>query len=221
MNNQDKPQGKFISFEGGEGVGKSTQVSLLRDQLQGQGIEVVLTREPGGAPGAEEIRKLLVTGEPDKWTPMSEVLLFYAARVDHLQRTVQPALEAGKWVITDRYADSTFAYQGAGHGLGLTLLEEIHKLTTDNFWPDMTIILDSDPTAGLDRANSRENQLQEDQREDRFEKMQDGFHDRLRLAFLDIAERNKARCRIIPAYGTIEEVAERIWLQVSVVFGVK
>ena len=211
-------KGKFISFEGGEGTGKSTQVKILYDHLTAQGIDVVLTREPGGAPGAEEIRQLLLTGEPDKWVPMTEVLLFYAARVDHLNSTVIPALESGKWVITDRYADSTFAYQGAGHGLGASVVKEIHRITTNDFWPDMTVLLDIEPEAGLGRANEREAAISEDKREDRFEKMEGSYHHRLRHAFLDIAEQSPDRFRVISAEGTINQVADRIWQQVAKTF---
>ncbi len=212
-------KGKFISFEGGEGTGKTTQVKLLRDRLITEGKDVILTREPGGAPGAEEIRQLLLTGNPDKWVPMTEVLLFYAARVDHLKRTIQPALQAGKWVICDRYADSTFAYQGAGHGLGASVVEEIHRITTDDFWPDMTILLDIDPEAGLRRANAREADISEDKREDRFEKMAQGYHQRLRQAFLQIADKNQDRFRVITAEGSISQVADNIWHQVAITFG--
>lgn len=212
-------RGRFISFEGGEGVGKSTQVKFLRDQLTAKGIDVILTREPGGAPGAEEIRQLLLTGEPDKWTPMTEVLLFYAARVDHLKRKVLPALDSGKWVISDRYADSTFAYQGAGHGLGAAVIQEIHRIATDDFWPDMTILLDAEPEQGLGRAHMREAALSEDKREDRFEKMEGSYHHRLRQAFLDIAGQNPDRYQVISAEGAIEQVADRIWKQVATAFG--
>ncbi len=212
-------KGKFISFEGGEGTGKSTQVKILYNHLITKGIDVVLTREPGGAPGAEEIRQLLLTGNPDKWVPMTEVLLFYAARVDHLNNTVLPALKAGKWVITDRYADSTFAYQGAGHGLGASVVQEIHRIATNNFWPDMTVLLDIEPEAGLGRANIREAALSEDKREDRFEKMEGSYHHRLRQAFLDIAGHNLDRFRVISAEGSIDQVADRIWQQVATTFG--
>ncbi len=218
----DKPRrGKFISFEGGEGVGKSTQVHLLRDQLVGMGIDVVLTREPGGSEGAEEIRQLLVSGDTDKWTPMTEVLLFYAARVDHLKRTILPALSQGKWVITDRYADSTFAYQGAGHGLGQEIIQEIHHITTGDFWPDLTILLDSDPLLGLQRANDREANITIDKREDRFEKLEDSFHNQLRRAYLNIAENNPERVHVVSADGTITEVFNRLWAQLFTILGIK
>lgn len=212
-------EGKFISFEGGEGTGKTTQVKLLRDKLVSQGIDVVLTREPGGAPGAEEIRSLLLTGDPDKWAPMTEVLLFYAARVDHLNNTILPALKSGKWVITDRYADSTFAYQGAGHGLGAAVVQEIHRIATDDFWPHMTVLLDIEPKAGLGRANEREAAISEDKREDRFEKMAEDYHHRLRQAFQGIAKENPDRFRVIPAEGSVTQVASRIWQQVAMTFG--
>jgi len=213
--------GKFISLEGGEGVGKSTQARLLRDYLEDQGIRVILTREPGGAPGAEEIRKLLVTGSPDKWDPMTEVLLFYAARVDHLNRTVRPALAQGIWVISDRYADSTIAYQGAGHGLEAGVILDIHRISTGDFWPDLTLILDADPARGLDRATQREAALCAQQREDRFEKMEQHFHRNLRQAFLDIAEENPQRCRVISASGTVEQVTGHIRQQLATGFGLK
>jgi len=185
------------------------------------GIDVILTREPGGAPGAEEIRGLLLTGDPDKWFPMTEVLLFYAARVDHLKRTISPALEAGKWVITDRYADSTFAYQGAGHGLETSIIEDIHRIATDNFWPDITILLDADPEEGLKRANDREAKISANFREDRFEKMAGDYHQRLRAAFLEIAADNSDRFRIVSATGSRDDVAARIWKHITATFGAR
>lgn len=215
MNDTVNIRGKFISLEGGEGVGKSTQARLLLDRLEKRDIRTILTREPGGAPGAEEIRRLLLTGNPDKWEPMTEILLFYAARVDHLNRTILPALEQGIWVISDRYADSSIAYQGAGHGLETAVVQEIHRIATGDFWPDLTVILDGDPTQGLSRANRRESAVCQQQREDRFEKMAEGFHQKLRQAFLDIAEQNPDRCRLVPAAGTVEEIAGRIWQQVA------
>jgi len=221
VNKNNVAPGKFISLEGGEGVGKSTQACLLRDYLEDQGIRVILTREPGGAPGAEEIRRLLVTGSPDKWDPMTEVLLFYAARVDHLNRTVRPALARGTWVISDRYADSTIAYQGAGHGLAAGVILDIHRIATGDFWPDLTLVLDADPAQGLDRATQREAAICVQHREDRFEKMDQSFHRNLRQAFLDIAEQNRQRCRVISASGTVEQVARHIRQQLAAGFGLK
>ena len=199
-------KGKFITFEGGEGVGKSTQVKILAEKLVTEHIDVVLTREPGGSPGAEEIRALLVKGSTDKWSPMTEALLHNAARAEHLSKTVKPALDAGKWVISDRYADSTLAYQGYGQGVDLKILLEMHKVATGDFWPDLTIILDGHE---LDRANAREQENTD--KEDRYERMGDEFHKKLQESFLDIAKNNPDRCVVISAKGTIEEVAERIW----------
>ncbi len=199
-------KGKFITFEGGEGVGKSTQVKKFAEKLAEENIETVLTREPGGSPGAEEIRALLVKGSTDKWSPMTEALLHNAARAEHLAKTVKPALEAGKWVISDRYADSTLAYQGYGQGVDLNALYQMHKVSTDDFWPDLTIILDGHE---LDRANAREQENSD--KEDRYERMGDGFHRKLRESFLDIAKNNPDRCVVISAAGTVDEVANRVW----------
>ena len=198
--------GKFITFEGGEGVGKSTQVKILAKKLNEQGIDVVVTREPGGAPGAEEIRALLVTGGTDKWQPMSEALLHNAARAEHLAITVKPALDAGKWVISDRYADSTIAYQGYGQGIKVETLLELHRLSTGDFWPDLTVILDGHQ---LHRAQSRE--MENSSNEDRYERMGDNFHKRLQKSFRDIAEKNEERCALVSADGSIDEVADRVW----------
>lgn len=214
-----KTKGYFISFEGGEGVGKSTQVKLLRDQLHSQGIDVVLTREPGGSPSAEKIRQLLLTGDVDKWTPMTEALLFYAARAEHLAKTILPALDQGLWVITDRYADSTYAYQGAGHGLGRKDLDALHQAATGGIWPDLTLILDVEASHGLERATARESAIEcEDSREDRFERMESAFHEDLRAEFLKIARRSPDRCRLIDAQGSLKEVSTRIWQQVALRF---
>lgn len=199
-------QGKFITFEGGEGVGKSTQVKILAEKLSDKGIDVVLTREPGGSDGAEEIRALLVKGGTDKWQPMTEALLHNAARAEHLEKTVKPALKAGKWVISDRYADSTIAYQGYGQGVKIKTLLDLHNLSTGDFWPDLTIILDGNE---LSRAKSREEENTD--KEDRYERMGDEFHRNLQASFLDIAMKNPDRCIVVSANGTIAEVADRVW----------
>ena len=198
--------GKFITFEGGEGVGKSTQVKILAEKLTENGIDVVLTREPGGSPGAEEIRALLVRGSTDKFAPMTEALLHNAARAEHLEKTVKPALKSGKWVISDRYADSTLAYQGYGQGVDMNTLLDLHKVSTDDFWPDLTIILDGNE---LDRANAREQENTD--KEDRYERMGGDFHKQLQQSFRDIADKSPDRCIIVSADGTIDEVAERVW----------
>ncbi len=201
-------QARFITFEGGEGTGKSTQVKLLASVLEKLGEDVVLTREPGGSEGAEQIRRLLVEGDTARWDGETEVLLHFAARRDHLVKTVWPALEQGKWVLSDRFADSTVAYQGYGHGLDLNFIASIHKTAIDGFKPDLTIILDLPTNTGLSRALDRESE--QAQGEDRYERMGSGFHDRLTQGFLEIAQQEPERCIVVNAKGTIEEVASRV-----------
>ena len=201
--------GKFITFEGGEGTGKSTQVALLADALRDVGIDVVTTREPGGAPGAEEIRNLLVNGAVNRWTPMSEALLNNAARAEHLDKTVFPALKAGKWVISDRFADSTLAYQGYGHGVSRKALDDLSSAVLGDFKADLTIIFDLDLETGLKRAGAR------GEGEDRYERMGDDFHQRLRQGFLQIAEAEPGRCALVDAANSIENVAAAIRTIVS------
>ena len=195
---------KFITFEGGEGTGKSTQVKLLAEALTKADIDSVSTREPGGAPGAEDIRNLLVNGDVDRWSPMSEALLNYAARAEHLEHTVVPALESGKWVISDRFVDSTTAYQGYGHGLEIDQIETIYKAVLSSFNTDLTIILDLDTEAGLSRAISRS------EGEDRYERMEIEFHQRLRQGFLKIAKNAPDRCCVVDASGDADTVFDQI-----------
>ena len=202
-------KGKFITFEGGEGTGKSTQVALLADSLREAGIDVVTTREPGGAPGAEDIRTLLVNGATSRWTPVSEALLNYAARAEHLDKTVFPALEKGKWVISDRFADSTLAYQGYGHGLERERISQIAQAVLGDFKPDLTIVFDLDQDTGLERAVSR------GEGEDRYERMGKDFHQRLRQGFLEIAREEPGRCAVVDVSGSIEQVAIEIRRVVS------
>ncbi|MBF0332177.1 MAG: dTMP kinase [Alphaproteobacteria bacterium] len=192
--------GRFLSFEGGEGTGKSTQLRLLADALRDGGLDVVTTREPGGSPGAEQIRRLLVEGEPGRWDGMTEALLHYAARRDHLRATVHPALGRGAWVLTDRFADSTLAYQGWGHGLDRALLERLDALAIGGFRPDLTLVLDLPAIQGLARAAGRGGA------EDRYERMDVTFHERLREGFLDIARREPGRCAVIDAAGDPDQV---------------
>jgi len=195
---------KFITLEGGEGGGKSTQAKKLAEFLRGRGLEVLLTREPGGSPGAEDIRALLVSGEPGRWDAMTEALLHTAARRDHLQRTVWPALETGTWVISDRYVDSTVAYQGYGHELGAERILEMHRIANDGFMPDLTLILDLPVEEGLGRANRRGGG------EERYERMKRDFHHRLRQGFLQIAAHDPQRCRVVDASRNMDDVAARI-----------
>ncbi len=205
--------GRFITLEGGEGTGKSTQIKKLVSALEQRGVQVLATREPGGSPGAEQIRKLMVEGEPGRWDAITETLLAYAARADHVARTIGPALRAGTWVISDRFNDSTFAYQGAGRGLDRETIRRIDSAVLDDFQPDLTLILDLDVTLGLKRANARPQTTSAV--ENRFEKFGADFHEKLRQAFLEIARRNPDRCRLIDASGSEDQVAEAIFAAVS------
>lgn len=192
--------GIFITLEGGEGGGKSTQARKLADVLTARGHEVVLTREPGGAPGAEAIRKLLVEGAANRWDGLTEALLHTAARRDHLVKTVWPALEAGKTVISDRFLDSTIAYQGYGHGLDLGVLRELQRIAIGDFRPDITLILDLPAHVGLERAHVRGGT------ETRYESMASAFHERLRQGFLEIAAGEPGRCHVIDSNHDIATV---------------
>jgi dTMP kinase len=196
--------GRFITFEGGEGAGKSTQLKRLAETLRRRGLDVMTTREPGGSPGAEQIRALLVSGDPERWDGMTEALLHFAARRDHLRSTVWPALEAGKWVLCDRFADSTLAYQGYGHGLPHQDIRDLYRLAVGDFAPDLTLILDLPVETGLARAAGRGGG------EDRYEKMKGGFHQRLRDGFLAIAAAEPNRCAVVPADRSADEVTVAI-----------
>jgi dTMP kinase len=196
-------QGRFITLDGGEGAGKSTQVGRLAAALRGRGLDVVTTREPGGSAGAEDIRRLLVTGGAGRWSAVTEALLHFAARRDHLERTVWPALERGCWVVSDRFADSTLAYQGYGLGLDRGLIGRLSALAIGDFAPDLTLILDLPPEIGLGRALARS-------AADRYEGMAMDFHQRLRDGFLDIAWRAPERCVVVNAAESEGEVAAAI-----------
>ena len=200
--------GKFITLEGGEGAGKTTQIKLLADAFKAGGLDPIITREPGGSPAAEVIRSLLVEGAVDRWQPMTEALLNFAARLEHVQATIEPALAAGRWVLCDRFADSTVAYQGYGHDLGWAVIDELHRLVLGYFQPDLTVILDIPVAEGLARATNRERA--EGSREDRYEHMDEGFHQRLRDGFLDIARRNPERCVVIDAAQEPDKVQAEI-----------
>ncbi len=191
-------RGKLITLEGGEGAGKSTQVRLLADALRATGLEVVETREPGGSPGAEEIRQLLVSGETGRWDPMTEALLHFAARREHMEKRVRPALAAGLWVISDRFADSTMAYQGYGLGLDKKLVAELYLLVVGSLAPDLTLILDLPVEVGLGRAKGRDT-ASAPGTGDRYERMAVEMHERLRAGFLEIAQMEPKRCAVIDA----------------------
>lgn len=207
-------KGLFITLEGGEGTGKSTQIKRLAEALTAQGHDVITTREPGGTPEAEKIRNLLVHRDGGNWTPMAEILLFFAARNMHVETLIKPALADGKIVISDRFTDSTRAYQSYGHGMEPDIIESFVQLSLGGFEPDLTFILDLDVKTGLGRAGTRLSD--ENSGEDRFEKLDTGFHERLRQGFLEIAEHNPERCAIIDADRSIDDIAqdlERIALE--------
>jgi dTMP kinase len=196
-------KGLFISLEGIDGSGKSTQARRLADWLRAQGRDPVLTREPGGAPGAEEIRRLLVEGDPDRWSPETEILLFTAARRDHLERTIRPALDAGRDVVTDRFADSTRVYQGATRGDLRGLVDQIHA-DAIGVEPDLTLVLDMDPDIALERGLARQSG------EDRFEDFGLPFQQKLRAGFLALAKSAPDRCHVIDANADPDTIARAI-----------
>jgi dTMP kinase len=188
-------RGRLITLEGGEGAGKSTQARRLAMALRAKGLEVVETREPGGSPGAEEIRRLLTTGAPGRWSAMAETLLHNAARADHLRRTIRPALAAGRWVVSDRFADSTMAYQGYGHGLDRGFIAGLAEAVLGGLSPALTIVFDIPVEQGLARAAARHGA------ENRYEAMPRAFHEALRKGYLAIAAAAPERCVVIDAAG--------------------
>lgn len=198
------PRGRFITFEGGEGAGKSTQIARLKAWLESRGRTVLATREPGGSPGAEMVRKLLVEGPVERWDGTTEALLHFAARRDHLRSTVEPALTRGTWVLSDRFADSTRAYQGYGHGLDHAMLEQLYEIAVGDFRPDMTLVLDIPVDIGLARAAARHGT------ETRYEALPRAFHERVRAGFREIAAREPRRCAMIDATGDVDAVAAAI-----------
>lgn len=202
-------RGLFISFEGGDGAGKSSQIGRLAGHLRRKGMTVRVTREPGGSDGAEAIRKLLVSGGAERWSPMSEALMMYAARADHLYRVIRPALARGEVVISDRFADSTMAYQGYAGGLGEGAVTALHDLVVGSDDPDLTLVLDVPTSLALARAGSREST------ETRFEEKGDGFQEAVRKAFLKIARDNPGRCVIIDAAPDETMVAAAVTVAVE------
>ena len=199
---------RFISFEGIDGSGKSTQARILAEALRDQGHQVVLTREPGGSPGAEEIRRLVLEGDPDRWSAETEILLFTAARRDHMERTVLPALEAGKIVICDRFADSTRMYQGLSRGDLRVLVDQLHDLMIGRE-PDLTVLIDMDPDTGLSRALGRQGS------EERFETFGADLQVRMRQGFLDLAAQHPDRFRLVDGDAPLDRVAARVLAAVS------
>ncbi len=202
-------RGAFITIEGGEGSGKSTQISLLKATLEREAIPHIITREPGGEQGAEAIRALLVSGDAQRWDSLAETLLFAAARVQHVARLIEPALAAGKMVVCDRFFDSTRVYQGLGKGIAAEYLNALHSMTLGNLAPDITFILDIAPETGLKRTASRCDA------ENRFESMNIEFHRKVRSGFAEIAASEPERCFIIDSNQDIFAIHEQIWNKLS------
>lgn len=206
--------GRLITFEGGEGAGKSTQARRLAATLARAGIDVLTTREPGGTPGAEAIRQLLVSGPTERWSPLTEALLHVAARHDHVVRQIRPALTAGTYVLCDRFADSTRVYQGLAGGVGLDLVDRLHALIFGDLEPDLTLILDLPVEQGLARHTSASGQ-------DRYERMGRAFHEAVRAGFLELARRAPDRCVVTDAAGSEDAVATAIAGTVAARFGLE
>ena len=197
-------RGQFITLEGGEGAGKTTQAERIAAALNNAGIETLLTREPGGTFGAEAIRELVLSGTQDRWSGMTELLLMYAARIDHVEKLIEPALERGVWVISDRFSDSTMAYQGYARGLGVDRVKDVHKAIMDGFEPNLTILFDMDPVLAMRRVETRGETLS------RFDAETIDFHKELRAAFLQIASDNKDRVFTLDASLSRDAVQSRI-----------
>lgn len=195
--------GRFISLEGGEGVGKSTQLAALAAALQGRGLTVLVTREPGGSPGAEAIRKLLLEGEENRWNPRAEALLFAAARSDHVETTIRPALERGNWVLSDRFLDSSLAYQGEAGGLGIEAVRDLHRFGSQDFLPDRTLVLTLEE--GGTRARVRDGNPG-----DRIGSRPPSYHAAVDAGFRTMAEREPDRVKLIDASGSEATVTARL-----------
>lgn len=193
-------RGTFITLEGGEGAGKTTQQKRLAAALEAAGKKVVLTREPGGSAGAEVIRDLLVKGETNRWDALTEAMLLFAARRDHVHKVIEPALSAGAWVISDRFYDSTYAYQGYGLGLDMKVIDKLRELAIGSFAPDITFILDIPVDVGLARVAA----------EQRYERMGRDFHERMRAGFLEIAKKETARVKVVDACQDIDAMTKVI-----------
>jgi dTMP kinase len=196
-------RGKFITLEGGEGVGKSTQVEALAQALRQRGLDVLVTREPGGSEGAEKIRELLLTGGEERWGARAEALLFAAARADHVAKTIRPAVESGRWVLCDRFADSSLAYQGGAGGLGIETVRAINVAALGDFFPDRTLVLMLDE--GSERARARDGG-----ESDRIGGRPDDYHRKVEAAFRIIAAEEPERVQLVDASGAPEEVTHRL-----------
>jgi dTMP kinase len=210
---------RFVTFEGGEGAGKTTQIKRLGDRLAAAGIAAVATREPGGSSGAEAIRNLLVAGEVGRWDPLTEAFLMIAARRDHWLKTIKPALHQGSWVLSDRFHDSTRAYQGHGRGVADADIEALRRLAIGDTKPDLTLILDLPVADGLGRAQARLKAKASG--EDRFERMDTSFHERMRAGFLSIAKAEPERCAVVDARADVDAVHAAVVAAVNDRLGVK
>jgi dTMP kinase len=202
--------GRFISLEGGEGVGKSTQTVLLVEALEAQGLRVLRTREPGGSAGAEAIRTLLLSGAEERWSPQAEALLFAAARADHVRSVIQPALNDGQWVVCDRFLDSSRAYQGGAIGLGDDTILTLHGIGSNGFLPDRTLIFDMPDDQSMQRAMARDGHAG-----DRIGRRPQAFHQAVAVGFRAIAHAEPERCRLIDARGTPAEVHDLVMHQLA------
>lgn len=208
---QGSGRGRFVTFEGGEGAGKSTQIRLLAERLRSQGLDVVLTREPGGSPLAEKLRTLLLSGAVADKGPLAEAILFSAARADHVDRLIRPALAAGRWVLSDRFADSTRVYQGAVGAVPMGQVAALERLALNGLSPDLTLVLDLPAATGLARANARRGA----DSADRFERDDLAIHEARRRGFLALAKAEPLRIAVIDADAAPEMVAARIWAEVE------
>jgi len=198
-------RGRFISLEGGEGVGKTSQLAALAEALRGRGLALLVTREPGGSPGAEAIRQLLLEGEENRWNPRAEALLFAAARSDHVASTIRPALERGEWVLSDRFVDSSLAYQGEAGGLGMAAVRDLHRFGSEDFLPDRTLVLTLDEAEGAVRARARDGHLG-----DRIGSRPPSYHAAVDAGFRRLAASEPERVRLIDASGPPATVTARL-----------
>ncbi len=201
-------KGLFITFEGGEGAGKTSQIDRLKERLSSNGYDVVVTREPGGTPGAEIVRHVLLSGAAERFGSEMEAILFSAARNDHVQNVIKPALEKGHMVLCDRFVDSTRVYQGVSGKVEMSFLETLEEIVCEECWPDITLLLDLDPKLGMERANQRRG---EGEVPDRFEKEAFEEQTKRREGFLTMAKKEPERVKVIDASGDIETVSKRIW----------
>jgi dTMP kinase len=199
------PRGRFISLEGGEGVGKSTQLAALADALRGRGLSVLVTREPGGSPGAEAIRRLLLEGDGPGWNPRAEALLFAAARSDHVERTIKPAIERGDWVLSDRFLDSSLAYQGEAGALGIDSVRDLHRFGSLDFLPDRTLVLVLEGDEGATRARVRDGHAG-----DRIGSRPPSYHASVEAGFRAMAQREPDRVKLVEAEGSPQTVTARL-----------